>query len=412
MPKIRSITFFTEMELSRAREIVQEAGAFLEAAKQAFEAAGQTVQTCRVATQAFPQWISPAELAQLPQIVASIFEVARQNGVDYLSIGPASASDSTNYIDVIPDLFAAVPGVFASVDIANQAQGISLPLVARVAKIIKKISHITSDGMTNLYLAALASCPAGSPFFPVAYHAGGAPHFALAIQAADIAVSAFKEGESPVDARNRLQTAIQQTAGTLLPVADELASTHEIDFSGLDFSLAPYPTADESLGGAMESLGPVFGGAGLVASASLVMNAIEAANFPSTGFSGLMLPILEDTVLAERTAAGQLTLNDLLLLSAVCGTGLDCIPLPGEVDEQVLAGILLDVASLALRLDKPLTARLMPFPGKKPGDSLEFDFEYFANSRVLAAPRAGITSGVLFSSEASSQFNIVARRQK
>jgi hypothetical protein len=67
----------------------------------------------------------------------------------------------------------------------------------------------------------------------------------------------------------------------------------------------------------------------------------------------------------------------------VCGTGLDTVPLPGDVSEEELAGILLDVAALALRLDKPLTARLMPIPGAQAGDLTEFDFAYFANGRVL-----------------------------
>jgi hypothetical protein len=171
-----------------------------------------------------------------------------------------------------------------------------------------------------------------------------------------------------------------------------------VDFGGLDFSLAPYPVPEESLGGALEALGARFGGQGLVVSASLVMSAIEAADFPRTGFSGLMLPILEDSVLASRTAEGRLTLNDLLLLSAVCGTGLDCIPLPGDVGTAAIRDILLDVAVLALRLNKPLTARLMPFPGKKAGDSLQFDFEYFADSRVLPAPP---TAALSFGADAS-----------
>ena len=97
-----------------------------------------------------------------------------------------------------------------------------------------------------------------------------------------------------------------------------------------------------------------------------------------------MLPVLEDSTLANRAERGLLKINDLLLYSAVCGTGLDTIPLPGEVTPEQIAAILLDLAALALRLDKPLTARLMPIPGKQAGELTSFDFEYFANSRVLA----------------------------
>jgi uncharacterized protein (UPF0210 family) len=124
------------------------------------------------------------------------------------------------------------------------------------------------------------------------------------------------------------------------------------------------------------------------------MNAIEAADFPRCGFSGLMLPVLEDTTIGRRAAEGVLSVNDLLLYSAVCGTGLDCVPLPGDVAPEVLTALLLDTAALALRLNKPLTARLMPLPGKVVGDLVTFpNFEYFVPSRVMMPP-SGLSSGV------------------
>jgi uncharacterized protein (UPF0210 family) len=92
---------------------------------------------------------------------------------------------------------------------------------------------------------------------------------------------------------------------------------------------------------------------------------------------------LEDNVLAERAAEGHVGIKDLLLYSAVCGTGLDTIPLPGDITQDQISAILFDLAFLSLRLDKPLTARLMPIPGKKAGEPTSFDFPYFANSKVM-----------------------------
>ena len=90
-----------------------------------------------------------------------------------------------------------------------------------------------------------------------------------------------------------------------------------------------------------------------------------------------MFPVLEDSVLAERSKQQILTIKDLLLYSTVCGTGLDTVPLPGNITAPEIASILLDVAALAMRLDKPLTARLMPVPGKFAGEITEYHFEYF-----------------------------------
>ncbi len=109
-----------------------------------------------------------------------------------------------------------------------------------------------------------------------------------------------------------------------------------------------------------------------------------------------MQPILEDSVLARRAAEGTLTVKDALLYSAVCGTGLDTAPLPGDTPAEHIVPLLLDLSALALRLDKPLTARLMPIPGKKAGEETSFDFAFFAPSRVMkldSEPLANSLSG-------------------
>jgi hypothetical protein len=129
---------------------------------------------------------------------------------------------------------------------------------------------------------------------------------------------------------------------------------------------------------------PRIGLHGSLAAAAILTEAIDRAYFPHTGFSGFMQPILEDSILAKRAAEGTLTIKDALLYSAVCGTGLDTVPLPGDTTSGQLVPLLLDICALALRLDKPLTARLMPVPGKQAGDETSFDFGFFANSRVMA----------------------------
>jgi uncharacterized protein len=126
---------------------------------------------------------------------------------------------------------------------------------------------------------------------------------------------------------------------------------------------------------------PKIGLHGSLAAAAILTDAIERADFPKTGFNGFFQPVLEDSVLAARAAEGTLTVKDALLYSAVCGTGLDTIPLPGDTTSEQLVPLLLDLSALALRLDKPLTARLMPVPGKKAGDDTNFDFPFFAQSK-------------------------------
>ena len=98
------------------------------------------------------------------------------------------------------------------------------------------------------------------------------------------------------------------------------------------------------------------------------------------------MPVLEDTRLAQLWAEGALSMDQLLAYSAVCGTGLDTVPLPGDVTAQQLARIIGDVASLSAKLSKPLTARLLPVPGGKPGDHTTFNDPNLVNTVLQPLP--------------------------
>jgi uncharacterized protein (UPF0210 family) len=263
--------------------------------------------------------------------------------------------------------------------------------------VIHRAATLDPDGFGNLYFCALANVPPGGPFFPASYHDGGPPGFALALEAADLAVTAFGQASSLAQARRNLVESIETHARTLVGVSEQLVTRFGVGFGGLDFTLAPFPTVDQSLGTALERLGvPAVGLHGSLAGAAFIADALDRAHYPKTGFNGLMLPLLEDCTLAHCGEQEVLSLKDLLMYSAVCGTGLDTIPLPGDTSPEQLAAILLDVAALAQRLAKPLTARLMPVPGKQAGELTTFDFPYFANSRILAVeaqPLRGMWSG-------------------
>ncbi|MCB9422793.1 MAG: DUF711 family protein [Ardenticatenaceae bacterium] len=384
--EIRSVTLFCDPNFDP-----ELTARFYAAARTAFTF---PVQTVRLALPPFPDWWEGAAIA------ASDFAAKWQSvGADYISLGPVKLSHPADWVDHIPDLLAATDVLFASIEIADENGRIDLHRIHHTAQIIQQVSTIQPNGFGNLYLAALANCPPGSPFFPVAYHAGGPPTFAIAVEAADLALNAIQSAQTLAEARANLVAAIEKAAEEMVSTAVTLANTFHIPFHGLDFSLAPYPTGAQSLAGAMEALGlPHVGAPGSLFAAAFITEAIDRANFPRCGFSGLMLPVLEDSVLALRAGEGQITVNDLLGYAAVCGVGLDTIPLPGDVDTASLGGILLDVAALASRLDKPLTARLMPLPGLQAGDPVQFDFPYFAGSGVMAVPDGGIT-GTLQSRE-------------
>jgi uncharacterized protein (UPF0210 family) len=350
--------------------------------RDALQSVGLEVQTTRLATQ---------PLSELPgEPMALAHELAAQSasaGFEFVSLGPVLAADAEadlSLLDSIPALIRATDTIFAGVLVARRGGRVNLAAIRRTAGVVGEIAHTTDLGFGNLRLALLANVGPHAPFFPAAYHDSGPPAVGIATEAADLAVEAFAGSGSLDQARDRLVSLVETDAAKIVAAVQPLAEAHGYRFVGIDFSLAPFPEQARSIGAAVERLGVErFGAPGTLFVISLLTDCLRQARYPRCGFNGLMLPVLEDAVLAARSRDSLFTVNDLLLYSAVCGTGLDTVPLPGDVGQEELAGILLDVAALALRLDKPLTARLMPVPGAKAGDLTAFDFSYFANGQVL-----------------------------
>jgi uncharacterized protein (UPF0210 family) len=394
--KIRSLTYFFNPGFPLEDRKLRAAGVFAAEAKKAFEDAGFEVQTTRLATVPFPRLLGAGKIKDTQKLAKNLSEALPETGIAYAALGPALPEVPASY-EVIPEAIAASENIFFSGILAEPRSGISLPAVRACAQVMVHTAPIEPNGFANLRFAALANVLPGAPFFPAAYHEGDDPAFAIATEAADLAVRAFDGAKSVEAGRAGLVAAIEANAKKLLSVANLLKYRFNIRFGGIDFSLAPFPSEAQSLGAALERLGVARAGLhGSLAAAAILTEAIDRADFPHAGFCGLMLPVLEDAVLAWRAAEGTLSVKDLLLYSAVCGTGLDTVPLAGDTTPEQISALLLDLAALALRLNKPLTARLMPVPGKKAGDPTGFDFDFFANSRVMALraePLRGVLAG-------------------
>ena len=383
--KIRSITYFLDPGWPLDESKLRAAGEFLTKAKSAYEAGGYEVQTTRLATIPFPKLLN-GRANETPRLAEKMSGFLQQIGVEYAALGPALIEYPECYAGIVEAIIAS-KNIFFAGEIASKEKGVSLAAIKSCAQIIQKASVITPDGFANLRFAALANVKAGAPFFPAAYHNGDEPAFAIATEAAVLAVDAF-DGRHTIDEGRRTLISEIERHGKAIERISKAELSH-VRFAGIDFSLAPFPDDAHSLGYAVEKMGvPKVGLHGSLAAAALLTEAVDRADIPHAGFSGFMQPVLEDSVLARRAAQGTLTIKDILLYSVVCGTGLDTIPLPGDTTADEIAPLLLDLSALALRLDKPLTARLMPIPGKKAGEDTNFDFGFFANSKVMALDSA------------------------
>ncbi len=274
-----------------------------------------------------------------------------------------------------PNFFTSLPVVFN--------EGINFPALKTGAKIIKKLSE--PDPFNNLRFCISTNVQPNTPFFPASYHEqSDKEKFSIALEMADEVLTIFSEANTLQEAKNNLRIRFLEIYDLILNICEKFAQKYGIEFVGIDFSPAPFPESKRSIGTAIEELGiEYFGANGSMFGAALLTNAIPKFKEKVLGFSGLMQPVFEDYTIAKRLSENKFNLDSLLLYSTMCGTGLDCIPLPGDISERELFYILLDICTLSIKLNKPLTARLMPIPGKKAGDDVNFDFEYFAPTKVI-----------------------------
>ncbi len=379
--EIRAITLFITPESDPAQY-----APFIAAARDAFP---MPVQTMRLATTPFPEWLpygkdGTRELVRLEQ-------AWKAAGIDFMSVGTALIAHDVEWLSEIPFYLGATESVFASAEIADVHGYIDFDRISFAARIIQQLSLSQANGFDNLFFAATAHCGRDYPFFPVACGSGEIG-FAIAMEGVTEVRQALQTAVTLNDARSIIINQIETTAKTVSATADYLATQFDVPFRGIDFSMAPFPVDEKSLGGALQDVGlPFIGTEGSLFAAAFLTDALQRAQFPRAGYNGLMMSVLEDSVLAKHVEENRLSVNDLLMYSAVCGVGLDTLPLPGNVTTDQLKAILMDTAALALRLRKPLTARLMPIPGKMAGEPVVFDFPYFANSRVMRIRGSGMS---------------------
>ena len=408
--KIRSLTVGAPLRWPFAPTALDNVGTFARELRARLTDGGYEVQTVRLAGPPLSTVLAGTDGGEALAYARALETAARERGFEYVSVGPVRILDAPSarhrhaaldLINVLPEIVRSTEATFCSVLVASHNGGVHLPAVERTAAAIADIARTTPDGFGNLRFAALANCPPHIPFFPAAYHEGSHPRYALALEAADVAVEAFTNAASLDEARQRLIAALdghwQRLERILSPeqsffgaAVDGAAGGSSVAFGGVDLSLAPFPDDERSIAVALERLGVArFGASGTLFAAAVLTSALGSVHMPRTGYSGLMLPVLEDSRLAQRASEGLVSVDNLLLYAAVCGLGLDTVPLPGDTGSDELAAIILDMATLAARLDKPLTARLFPVPGARAGDRTAFDFPYFANSRVLAVRGLG-----------------------
>jgi uncharacterized protein len=378
--KIRAITAFVLLDRTQYQQQIADAVKMLNRARTIFESRGFEVQTIRIATQPFPEYTKGLTDAQAVAFFKEYDALATKDGFD-AAIGPAmlNPTDSPAQADLLADILLNTKKLNGSV-LVGADDGVRWPAVGAAARVMKRLED-TEHSQGNFRFAAIAMVPPLTPFFPAAYHTGFGHQFAIAFESANIVAAAFKDAPDLATARRRLMDALGKVAFEAEGQAGRVDSETGWAYMGID--LSPAPLKDVSIGAAIENLTTLpIGSSGTLTAAATITSAIKEIQVKQTGYSGLMLPILEDTRLAQRWSEGRISIDALLSYSAVCGTGLDTVPLPGDISAEQLSLIIGDMASLAVKWHKPLSARLFPVQGKGPGEKTELDSQFLVNATI------------------------------
>jgi uncharacterized protein (UPF0210 family) len=385
-PKVRAITGFVRLDRSRFEQQVAETLTVLRKAKGEFEAAGYQVESLRITTQPLGELVKGASEDEALEFLARFDALSAKQ--DFIpNVGPAMMHDADDpaTMHLLEHALSTLPNIEASSIIADES-GIHWKTIRRTAELVKYVAEHSPHAQGTFNFTATAMLKPLGPFYPGSFHTGEGKQFSIGIEGANMVADVFTRDRGNAEAATAdLTAALTRHAKVAESIGNKVAG--ETGWAYVGFDPTPAPLGDVSIAIAIENFtGAKFGSSGTLTAARIITAAVKAVPVKQIGYSGLMVPVMEDKVMAQRWAEGLFNVDSLLAYSAVCGTGLDTIPLPGDVSLEQMERMYSDVASLALKWNKPLSARLQPVPGKKAGEMTEYQDPYLFNTTIHALP--------------------------
>jgi uncharacterized protein len=350
---------------------------------------------------------------QMVEIAHELNEIAKEVNIDFIGgfsalVEKGMAKGDLALIEALPRALARTQRVCASVNVATTKAGINMDAVLLMARAIKQAAALTADedGLACAKLCVFANIPEDMPFMAGAY---------LGVGVADAVINVGVSGPGVVKRaieRNlengpmtlgNIAEVIKRTACKVTRVGEligrEVAKELDVRFGVVDLSLAPTPTVGDSIGEIFQALGlSHIGVPGSTAALAMLNDAVKKGGaFASShvgGLSGAFIPVSEDLNIAHAAHQGFLSLEKLEALTSVCSVGLDMVPVPGDITEETLAGIIADEMAIGMINSKTTACRIIPVPGKKAGDSVYFG-GLLGEARIMTVPHMEETNAFM-----------------
>lgn len=310
-------------------------------------------------------------------------------GVDFIGgytalVHKGYTDGDRRFVDSIPEALSETERVCASVNIATTKAGINMYAVAQMGQVIKKSAELTAkeDGIACAKLVVFCNAPEDNPFMAGAFHGIGEPECVINVGVSGPGVmhNALKKISKDADFTEVAET-IKKTAFKITRVgqlvANEASRRLGVTFGIVDLSLAPTPAIGDSIANIIEDMGLERCGApGTTAALAMLNDAVKKGGTMASsqvgGLSGAFIPVSEDSGMVEAVKAGALSLEKLEAMTCVCSVGLDMIAIPGDTPDYTIAAIIADEAAIGMINNKTTAVRIIPVPGKKVGDFVQF----------------------------------------
>ena len=321
-------------------------------------------------------------------VAEAMDKAAKEVGVNF--IGGFSALVEKGFthgdkilIDSIPQALTSTDIVCSSVNLGSTKAGINMDCVRQMGEVIKRTAELTRDrdAIGCAKLVVFSNAPGDNPFMAGAFHGVSEAEKVVSVGVSGPgvvkhALADLKSADFSEVAETIKKTAFKITRVGQL-VAREASKRLGVPFGIIDLSLAPTPAVGDSVANVLEEMGLERCGApGTTAALALLNDAVKKGGLMASshvgGLSGAFIPVSEDQGMIEAVECGALSIENLEAMTCVCSVGLDMIAVEGDTSAATISGIIADEAAIGMINNKTTAVRIIPVPGKKVGDVVEF----------------------------------------
>ncbi|ATW24942.1 PFL family protein [Candidatus Formimonas warabiya] len=288
-----------------------------------------------------------------------------------------------NLIRAIPQALATTERVCASVNIGTTKAGINMNAVLEMGRVIKETAALTAEkgGFGCAKLVVFCNVPEDNPFMAGAFHGIGEPEAVINVGVSGPGVVLNAVKKHPDSDLGTLAEVIKKTAFKITRMGELVGRAASkklnVPFGIVDLSLAPTPAIGDSVADILEAMGlERCGTHGTTAALAMLNDAVKKGGSMASsyvgGLSGAFIPVSEDAGMIRAVEENALSIDKLEAMTCVCSVGLDMITVPGDTTAETIAAIIADEAAIGMINNKTTAVRIIPAPGKKVGDSVEF----------------------------------------